>query len=165
MLSRFSHVWLFATPWAVTHQAPLSLGFSRQEHWRGLLFPSLGDLPDPGIKPTSPALPSLEANSLPTEPPGKPICAIVLRYSPLFYFYFYSLIHAVSTYLISFNLFPYSVIFLLSWFESPDESIKDILHLSNCIAFISNFFFYLFLAISFPLLKPHLFLHGGHLFS
>ena len=51
-----SHVRLFATPWTVAHQAPLSMGFSRQEYWNGLLFPSPGDLLDPGMKPGSPAL-------------------------------------------------------------------------------------------------------------
>ena len=51
-----SHVQLFATPWTVTLQAPLSKGFSRQEYWSGLPFPSPGDLLDPGIKPGSPAL-------------------------------------------------------------------------------------------------------------
>ena len=51
MLSCFRHVWLFATPWTVTHQAPLSMGFSRPEHWGGLPFPPPGDLPNPGIKP------------------------------------------------------------------------------------------------------------------
>ena len=50
-----SRVQLFVTPWAVACQAPLSMGFSRQEHWSGLRFPSPGGLPDPGIKPTSPA--------------------------------------------------------------------------------------------------------------
>ena len=45
-----SHVWLFATPWTVAHQAPLSMEFSRQEYWSGLPFSSPGDLPDPGIK-------------------------------------------------------------------------------------------------------------------
>ena len=53
-----------ATPWTVAHQAPLSLGFSRQQYWSGLPFPSPGDLPDPGIEPGSPAL---QADSLPTE--------------------------------------------------------------------------------------------------
>ena len=53
------------TPWTVAHQAPLSMGFSRQEYWSGLPFPSPGDLPDPGIEPRSPAL---QADSLPTEP-------------------------------------------------------------------------------------------------
>ena len=66
------------TPWAAAHQAPLSQGFSRQEHWRGLPFPALGHLPDPGIEPTSPVSPPLEANSLPTEPPGKPISLLLL---------------------------------------------------------------------------------------
>ena len=56
----------FATPWTVAHQAPLSMGFSRQEYWRGLPFSSPGDLPDPGIKPRSPAL---QADTLPSEPP------------------------------------------------------------------------------------------------
>ena len=51
-----SHVQLFATPGTVALQAPLSMGRSRQEHWSGLPFPSLGDLPDPGIEPESPAL-------------------------------------------------------------------------------------------------------------
>ena len=64
-----NRVQLFATPWTVACQAPLSMGFSRQEHWSGLPFPSPGDLPDPGIIPGSP---TLQANSLPAEPPGKP---------------------------------------------------------------------------------------------
>ena len=54
--SRLSRVWLFATPWAVAYQASQSMGFSRQEYWSGLPFPSPGDLPDPGIEPGSPAL-------------------------------------------------------------------------------------------------------------
>ena len=55
---------LFATPWTVAHQAPLSMEFSRQEHWGGQSFPSQENLPDPGIKPGSPAL---QADSLPSE--------------------------------------------------------------------------------------------------
>ena len=51
-----SRVRLFAIPWTVAYQAPLSMGFSRQEYWSGLPFPSPGDLPDPGIEPWSPAL-------------------------------------------------------------------------------------------------------------
>ena len=51
-----SRVRRFATPWTVAYQASLSVGFSRQEYWSGLLFPSPGDLPDPGIEPRSPAL-------------------------------------------------------------------------------------------------------------
>ena len=51
-----SRVRLFATPWTVAYYAPLSMGLSRQEYWSGLPFPSPEDLPDPGIKPSSPAL-------------------------------------------------------------------------------------------------------------
>ena len=59
----------FATPRTVARQDPLSMGFSRQEYWSGLSFPPPGDLPDPGIKPTSPAL---AGGFFITEPPGKP---------------------------------------------------------------------------------------------
>ena len=51
-----SCVRLFATPWTISYQVPLSMGFSRKEYWSGLPFPSPGNLPDPGIKPSSPAL-------------------------------------------------------------------------------------------------------------
>ena len=56
-----------ATLWAVAYQALPSMEFSRQEYWSGLPFPFPGDLPDPGIKPGSPAL---QADALPSEPPG-----------------------------------------------------------------------------------------------
>ena len=70
MLSSCSVISDFATiPWTVAHQAPLSMGFSRQEYWNGLPFPSPGHLPDPGIEARSPA--SL-ADSLPLSHPGKP---------------------------------------------------------------------------------------------
>ena len=59
MLSHFSHVRLFVTLWTVAHQAPLSMGFSRQEYWSGLPIPSPGGLPDPVIKPVSPVSPAL----------------------------------------------------------------------------------------------------------
>ena len=70
MVKLLSHVRLFATPWTVAHQAPPSMEFSRQEYWSGLPFPSPGDLPDPGIEPGSP---TLQADALLSEPPGKPI--------------------------------------------------------------------------------------------
>ena len=63
-----SRVRLFATLWTLAYQAPPSMGFSRQEYWSGLLFPSPGDLPNPGIEAGSPAL---QADALPSEPPGK----------------------------------------------------------------------------------------------
>ena len=64
-----SRVQLFVTPWTVARQVPPSMGFSRQEYWSELPFPSPGDLPDPGIEPRSPAL---QADALTSEPPGKP---------------------------------------------------------------------------------------------
>ena len=64
-----SRVRLFVTPWTEARQASLSKGFSRQEYWSGLPFPSPGDLPDPGNEPRSP---TLQADALTSEPPGKP---------------------------------------------------------------------------------------------
>ena len=63
------------TLWTVGHQAPLSMGFPKQEYWSGLLFPSPGDLPDPGIELMSPVspVPHSLADSLPKVPPGKPL--------------------------------------------------------------------------------------------
>ena len=63
-----NHVRLFATPWTIAYQAPLSVGFSRQEYWSGLPFPSPGGLPNPGIEP---GYPTLQTGSLPSEPSGK----------------------------------------------------------------------------------------------
>ena len=59
MLSQFSHVRFFVTPWTIAHQALLSMGFSRQEYWSGLLCRPPGDLPDPGIEPESHMSPAL----------------------------------------------------------------------------------------------------------
>ena len=64
-----SCVRLFVTPWTVAHQAPPSMGFSRQEYWSGLPFPSPADLPNRGIEPRSP---TLKADALTSEPSGKP---------------------------------------------------------------------------------------------
>ena len=64
-----SYSWLFATPWTLAHQAPLSMEFSRRQYWSGLPFPSPGDLPNLGIKPRCPAL---QTDALPSEPLGKP---------------------------------------------------------------------------------------------
>ena len=87
VLSRFSRVWLCATPGTVAHQAPLSMGFSRQEYWSGLPFPPPGDLPNPGIEPGPP---TLQADSLLSEPLGKPfdcsgswVIQVCLPWSPL----------------------------------------------------------------------------------
>ena len=63
-----THVWLFAVPWTAAYQTPLFMEFSKQEYWSGLPFPSPGDLPSPRVKPRSP---TLQADALPSEPPGK----------------------------------------------------------------------------------------------
>ena len=68
-VTSLSCVRLFVTPWTVAYQAPPYMGFSRQEYWSGLPFPSPGDLPEPGLEPGSPAL---QTDALPSEPPGKP---------------------------------------------------------------------------------------------
>ena len=64
--------------WTVAHQAPPSMGFSRQEYWSGLPFPSPGDLPNPGIEPRSP---TLQADALTSEPPEKPLMVTVISYT------------------------------------------------------------------------------------
>ena len=75
-----SCIWLFVTPWTVAHQAPLSMEFCRQEYWSGLPFPSLGDLPDPGIEPMSPAL---AGNSLPLSHLGSSLFPIYVSFQDL----------------------------------------------------------------------------------
>jgi len=90
-----SRVWLFAIPWTgprgtVAYQAPPSMGFSRQEYWSGLLFPSPGNLPDPGNEPGSPAL---QADALISEPPGKPLSC---ETGKLFCFIFFFLLGHAS---------------------------------------------------------------------
>ena len=71
MLSCFSYVQLFVTPWTVAHHISLSTGFFRQEYWSGLPCCSPGDLPDPGIEPTSLMFPALAGEFFTAKPPGK----------------------------------------------------------------------------------------------
>ena len=72
MLSCFSHVWLFAILWTIACQAPLSMGFAKQEYWSGLPCPLPGDLLDPGIEPASPVFPDIAGGFFTPEPPEKP---------------------------------------------------------------------------------------------
>ena len=74
-MKSLSLVQLFATPWTIAYQAPPSMEFSRQEYWSGLPLSSPGDLSDPGIEPRSP---TLEADALTSEQPGKPILVQIL---------------------------------------------------------------------------------------
>ena len=79
----------FVTPWTVSCQASLSMGFSKQDYWGGLPFHSPGDLPDPGIEPTSPAL----AGGFSTaEPTGKPTLQVVCLYFQMDFLYFLEII-------------------------------------------------------------------------
>ena len=80
VLSRFSHVRLCATPWPAALQAPLSMGFSGQEYWSGLLYPPPGDLHDPGFKPESPTAPALQADSSVVSDKGSPVKRCLSHY-------------------------------------------------------------------------------------
>ena len=80
----FSRVWLFVTPWTVAHQAPMSMEFSQQEYWDRLPFPPIGDLPNPGIEPESPASPALAGRFFTNVPPGKPNFSTTLWWVSLY---------------------------------------------------------------------------------
>ena len=89
-LSCFRHAQLFETIWTIARQAPLSMGFSRQEGWSGLLSPPPENLPNPVMEPTSLAL---LMDSFPTEPPGKPMCVCMCAcvcYTHLILFQYFS---------------------------------------------------------------------------
>ena len=78
LLSRFSCVRLCATLWTIAHQFPLSMGYSRQEYWSGLPFPSLGDLSNPGIKPVSLCVLRWQVGSLSSAPPRVELLLLLL---------------------------------------------------------------------------------------
>ena len=79
----FSHVWLFVAPWAIAHQAPLSMGFTRQEHWSGLPLHTPGDLPDPGIEPMYLASPAVARGFFTPSATWKIVFHLVLRPPPV----------------------------------------------------------------------------------
>ena len=121
-----SHIRLFATPWTVAYQTPQSMEFSRQEYWSGLPSPSPGDLPNPGIEPRSPAL---QADALPSEPPGKPFFKAVCINPNL-------LIYPFSPYsLVTVSLFSTSIENLYFCFINKFiyTLFKNIPHISNII--------------------------------
>ena len=101
-----SHVWLFATPWTVAHQAPLSMGFPRQECWSGLPCPPPGHLPDPGIKLASSALAGRFSTP---EPPG----SLVMKPFLMNYLFFFSFIVYVTnkTLLFSSDITEFSTLY------------------------------------------------------
>ena len=88
-----SRVRLFATPWTVAHQAPPSMGFSRQEYWGGLPFPSPGDLSDPGIEPRSP---TLQADTLTSEPPRN--TSQLIRHVTYYIFHLYLIFYLLCVF-------------------------------------------------------------------
>ena len=102
-------VQLFATPWPITGQAPLSMEFSRWEYWSGLPFPPPVDLPNPRIEPTFPVSPALAGRFFTTGPPGKPSMAD--EYSVVLCVYVYTRIYTLHLYLSicwwTFTLLPY----------------------------------------------------------
>ena len=93
-------------PMDCSPQAPLSMEFSRQEYWSGLPFPPPGDLPNPGIEPRSP---TLQADSFPTEPPGKPLTYIIILFNP----------------------YKNSAVWVLSLFNRWELKVKDWQNLNN----------------------------------
>ena len=116
------------TPWTAARQAPLSMGLSRQEHWSGLVFPSPGDLPHPGIKPTSPVW---QADSLPLSHLGSPFI--------IYYLHTYIHTHRVTIYhlCIIFHLLtccpPLCIVSLcLSPVSPPVTCLSSVCHLSAC---------------------------------
>ena len=113
-----SRVPLFATPWTVVFQAPPSMEFSRPEYWSGLPFLSPGGLPNPGIKPMSPAL---QAGALPSEPPGKQYC-----------WYLYKMMLSKSFWL--FN--PMIFLHWLSLFRT--NAVKSVMYLVPLINYTSE---------------------------
>ena len=108
-----SLVRVFATPWTIACQAPPSMGFPREEYWNGLPFPSPGDLPDPGIEPGCPAL---QADSLPSEPPGNIfICgtsslSLINHYWRSFIFLSVFSVPDLNSHVFCFNILPQSLI-------------------------------------------------------
>ena len=95
VLSRFSRVRLFVTPWTIAHHDPLFMGFSRQEYWSGLPFPSPRDLPNLGIEPGSP---SLHAYSLPSELLRKPKVSRRASFTFCLLYLFFKTIQVISLY-------------------------------------------------------------------
>ena len=96
LLKSLSGVRLFATTCTVAYQAPPSMGFSRQEYWSGLPFPSPGDFPNPGIEPGSPIV---RADTLPSEPPGKPWLSYLDLILPTFNYYSQIFLEALWSFL------------------------------------------------------------------
>ena len=136
------HVWLIVTLWTIVHQAPLSMGFSRQEHWSGLPFPSPGDLSNPGIKHASPALAgeffTAEPPGSPTQVRKKPTLNELLRYPYIcksifgYPYYAYSLVCKLEYYdykawLVTFQIYFFIVLLYCSLHSSKFSFVLPVL--------------------------------------
>ena len=99
----------FTTPWTVARQAPLLMGFPRQEYWSGLPFPSPGDLPDPGIKPTSLGPPALAGGFFTIEPAGENHMYILSIYMGSLYLCVYISHRVLNCSVISDSLLPFGL--------------------------------------------------------
>ena len=110
------HVQLFATPWTIARQAPLSMGFSKQEYWSGLPFPIPGDLPYSGIEPTSP---KLAGRFFTTVPPGKPKALVAIIKSNIFYVLPLTLFKATASSSLGIYITPMIILYsyLLSYID------------------------------------------------
>ena len=137
------------TPWIAACQAPLSMGFPRQEYWSGLPLPSPGHLPDPEIKPTSLASPSLAGRFFTTEPPGRPVHSVGFDKRIMICTHHYSIIQnsftALCAPIIHFSL-SLNQWELLIFLQSIDLCIL-LLWIFNFIAFLSKIMVYLIMLI------------------
>ena len=110
-----SSIQLFETPWTIVHQAPLSMDFSRQEYWSGLPFPTPGGLPDPGIKPESPAL---AGGCFTTAPPGKPTELCVYTIYTYTYVYIHTHVYVHVYYKFSQFIYISMCVYIFSFADS-----------------------------------------------
>ena len=141
MLSRFSRVWLFGTPWTVTHQAPLCMGFLWQEYWSGLSFPSPGDLPRPRDWTCVSCLPCIAGDSLPLsqssrESPVLILQSVTILIETSMWFFLFSVFWKqpfwsdfpssstgfVSIYFLFYSATKISVWLVLSWLDLSDTT-------------------------------------------
>ena len=126
VVQSLSYVWLFVTSWTVAHQVPLSMGFSKQDYWNGLPFPSPGDLPDPGIEPASTPLARVFFT---TEPPGKPM--YVLR------------VHCKKQWVLPFNLVSKIENDKVSWIHKSQMFPDSVQVLKHIRKLLCSFFLFM----------------------
>ena len=157
-MKSLSCVQLFAIPWTVVYGASLSMGFSRQEYWSELPFPSPRDLPDPGIQPRSPAL---QADALPSEPPGKPLYItgpkqlIMICFGVIFYmFCALEFIHLLCGFIVFIKFQNFSLIISSGVFLSthhplgiPISPLLSYLKLSHRLLMLCSLFLFRFLSV------------------